>query len=142
MAVYEVIDKLTGKQIEEAYHLCKQEWWGKERKLDEFQKAVHHSSVVLAFREVETEKIIAFARVITDFTYKAMLIDIVVAEHYRKNGLGREMMERIVHHPELESVSIFELFCAPELTPFYEKWGFVERLGKVTCMRRRLEQKI
>ncbi|MZP30932.1 GNAT family N-acetyltransferase [Heliobacterium undosum] len=138
MTAYDVVETLTDTQIEEAYELCKREWWGKERKLDEFKKAVRHSSVVLAFRDLESEKIIAFARVITDFTYKAMLVDIVVDEGYRGRGLGRQMMERIIRHPELESVHIFELFCAPELVQFYEKWGFGERLGKVRCMRRRV----
>ncbi|MBC9784983.1 GNAT family N-acetyltransferase [Heliobacterium chlorum] len=134
--LYEIINHLNEEQLKDVFHMCKQEWWGKGREYPDFKRAVENSNFVVAFTTPETNKVIAFARVITDFAYKAILLDVIVESSYRKTGLGRELMEYISNHPKLKSVYIFDLFCMPDLVPFYEKWGFVESLGEVRCMRR------
>jgi len=40
--------------------------------------------------------------------------------------LGKKLMDAIVGHPALVRVEHFELYCRPELIPFYERWGFKE----------------
>jgi hypothetical protein len=41
-----------------------------------------------------------------------------------------------VSHPDLREVKHFELYCLPELRPFYEKWGFEADVGGIDLMRR------
>jgi hypothetical protein len=45
-------------------------------------------------------------------------------------------MERLVSHPDLARVKHFELYCLPELIPFYERWGFSTEVGEIVLMRR------
>ncbi|MFC4551903.1 GNAT family N-acetyltransferase, partial [Halorussus sp. GCM10023401] len=81
-----------------------------------------------------------------DFTYYANVFDVVVAADRRGDGLGRELMEAIRDHPELQSVVGLSLLCREGLVPFYESVGFevfgpefevpeggTEELVRMTC---------
>nr|WP_276533943.1 GNAT family N-acetyltransferase [Brucella intermedia] len=72
------------------------------------------------------DRIAGFARVLSDFTFKAMIFDVIVAEEYRGQGLGQALVERILDHEKLKRVKSFELYCPDRLVPFYEKLGFVK----------------
>lgn len=39
----------------------------------------------------------AFARILTDYVYKALILDVIVEPAYRGRGLGRLLMESIPH---------------------------------------------
>ncbi len=97
---------------------------------------VEQSDVTVAFCETETRKLVAFSRVLTDYTYKALLLDVIVAAPSRKAGLGRRLMGAVVNHPSLQRVQHIELYCLPELVPFYKQWGFADDLGELRFMRR------
>jgi hypothetical protein len=45
------------------------------------------------------------------------------------------LMDAVVNHPALRSVTHLELYCLPEMTPFYERWGFTTDLGELRLMR-------
>ena len=38
-------------------------------------------------------------------------------------------------HPRLRDVRHFELYCLPELIPFYERWGFTTSTAGVHFLR-------
>lgn len=132
----ELINYLTGAQIAELHALYQSEWWTKGRTLEETQRVVQHSDIIVAFGEIDTKRLVAFTRVLTDYIYKALVFDVIVAESYRGAGLGRKLIEAVVNHPELKSVHHIELYCSPELMPFYQKWGFTAELGELRFMRR------
>ena len=62
--------------------------------------------------------------------------DVVVA--YRDNGklVGFARVLDVVSHPRLSGVRHFELYCLPELVPYYEHFGFTRAPGRVILMRR------
>jgi GNAT superfamily N-acetyltransferase len=136
MTAIEAINKLTGSQVADLYHLYQLNWWTKGRALADVKNMLRHSNVVIGYAEVETGKLIAFARVLTDYVYKALIFDVIVDVNYQKQGLGRALMDAILNHPDLESVNHFELYCLPEMMPFYHKWGFTDVLGELRFMRR------
>ena len=78
----------------------------------------------------------AFARVLTDGVYKALIFDVIVAGSHRDHGLGRALMDALLEHPRLKSVRHLELYCLPELIPFYRRWGFSDELGELRFLRR------
>jgi hypothetical protein len=45
-------------------------------------------------------------------------------------------MDTILQHPAVTAVRHCELYCLPELMPFYHKWGFTDELGRLHFMRR------
>ena len=118
------IDRLTDSQIEDLHHLYQSEWWTKGRRLEDVRRLIDNSQLVAGFSDPATNRLLAFARVITDSVYKALILDVIVAESHRHSGLGRALMDRIVAHPKLGGVRHLELYCRPELVPFYRKWGF------------------
>jgi predicted GNAT family N-acyltransferase len=80
------------------------------------------NSIVLVERTSST--LVGYARVITDYVFKALIFDVTVDEAYWGNGLGRRLLDALVDHPELRRVKHLELYCLPEMVPFYKKWGF------------------
>lgn len=132
----ELISHLTGAQIAELHALYQAEWWTKGRTFEETQRVVQHSDIIVAFCEKDTKRLVAFTRVLTDYVYKALVFDVIVAESYRGTGLGKQLLDAVVQHPELKSVRHIELYCLPELMPFYQKWGFTAELGELKFMRR------
>jgi predicted GNAT family N-acyltransferase len=129
------IHTLTHSQIEDLYRLYQNEWWTRHRTLEDTRRMLDQARVIAAFADPRTERLIAFARAITDGTFKAVVFDVIVDPAYRKSGLGKTLMDAIVSHPELASVAHIELYCKPELIPFYERWGFKEA-AEVRFLRR------
>lgn len=130
------INRLDAGQIAELHALYQNEWWTKGRTLADTQRMLRHCDIIIAFCETESKKLAAFSRVLTDYLYKAFIFDVIVAAPYRSTGLGRKLIEAIVHHPDLKNVKHLELYCLPELVPFYRKWGFTEELGELFLMRK------
>ncbi len=133
---FEIIDHLTGAQIEELHAMYQSEWWTKGRQLDGVRRMLQHSDIIIAFCDADTKKLVAFTRILTDYVYKALVFDVIVAAPYRNTGLGRRLMDAVVNHPALKTVRHVELYCLPELMPFYQQWGFTTELGELRFMRR------
>lgn len=131
------IDSLTRDQIDDLHSLYQQEWWTRGRSLDDLLCMLGNTPLIVAFADDETGRLLAFARVLTDFVYKGLILDVIVAADQRGTGLGRKLMEAVINHPHLKAVQHLELYCRPELLPFYQQWGFTAELGELHFMRRR-----
>ncbi len=94
-----------------------------------------HSSVIIALEEVETSRLIGFSRVLSDGCYKALIFDVIVAEDQRATGLGRRLVDLIFAHLLNRDVHHKELYCLPELVPYYRAWEFADSLAPLTLMR-------
>jgi GNAT superfamily N-acetyltransferase len=134
--LYQKIDRLSTDHVQQLHELYQTEWWTKERTLQDVEVMVQHSDLVFGVLETESSRLVGFARVLTDRVFKAIIFDVIVAAEYRNEGIGKVLMEWLQEHPDLKSVRHFELYCLPEVAPFYEKWGFSADLGKIQLMRR------
>lgn len=117
------IETLTEAQTVELHALFQDEWWTKGRKLDDV-RAMLKGSLVIAFAEDRTGQLVAFCRLLTDFVYRGMIHDVIVAPSWRGHRLGRRLVEAILNDSRLRRVEVLTLSCVPEMVPFYEKWGF------------------
>jgi GNAT superfamily N-acetyltransferase len=131
-----LIERLAGDLPEQLHRLYQQEWWTHRRNVDDVRRMLEGSDVVVAYIDEETGSLAGFARVVTDFVYKALVLDVIVRQDHRGTGLGAKLMDDVVGHPRLRDVQHFELYCRPELVPFYERWGFTDDLGELRFMRR------
>lgn len=116
---------LPPEAYREFYSFYSKEWWTAARQFDDVLHMLEHCDLTLFCRDPDGE-IIGFARVLTDFTFKATIFDVIVAEQARGQGLGKMLVQRILNHDKLRGVSSFELYCPDLLVSFYEKLGFVK----------------
>ena len=130
-----ILNKLNSKHIKQLHQLYQNEWWTDKRTLEETQKVVDNSSIIIGLADTE-ENLIAFARVLTDFTFKAIVFDVIVEDSLRHKGLGKKLMNLIVNHEKLQEVKHFELYCLPEMVEFYKAHGFEDNLNELIFMRK------
>lgn len=132
----EVREHVESSQIPQLLDLYAAEWWTASRTLPEVEAMLASTDLVVALIQRPGERLVGFARVLTDFVYEALVLDVIVAEDLRGTGLGAALMNAIVNHPRLALVRTIELACQPELVSFYERWEFTDKVGRSRLMRR------
>jgi GNAT superfamily N-acetyltransferase len=68
------------------------------------------------------DKLVGFVRALSDGHLVAYVEDVMVHEGYRRSGVGRQLMVRLLE--EIGNVAKVNLFCEPPVTGFYEGNGF------------------
>jgi GNAT superfamily N-acetyltransferase len=134
----ELIESVSDTELDDVVRLYQNEWWTRGRTFADTRDAVLGSDLVVAARE--TGRIIGFARVLSDLVWKALIFDVIVASEARGRGLGERIIERILAHPRLARVRHFELYCLPDMEPFYRRFGFSPEVNGVVLMRRNMER--
>jgi len=132
----EIRERLDRSHTGQLLDLYAAEWWTADRELPDVEAMLESTDLVVALIRRPTDRLVGFARVLTDFVYEALILDVIVAEDQRGTGLGATLMDAIVNHPRLASVRTFELACQPELVAFYARWGFTDNVGRSRLMRR------
>jgi GNAT superfamily N-acetyltransferase len=107
-------------QPEQLLTLFQQAPWAKGRTLSDAREMLRHTDVALC--AWDGDHLVGFGRVLTDFIYRATIWDVIVDEAYQKQGIGTEIVQRILQHPRLKKVELFWL-CTRR-PGFYEKLGF------------------
>lgn len=82
---------------------------------------IQHSECYYLFSE---KNLIGFARVLTDYSEIASLWDVVIHKAYRKNGLGKALMNYIFSDPSTQCVNQWVLYT-DDAHDLYKKFGFV-----------------
>ena len=99
------------------------EWWA-DRDREAVARAVAETDAFVALEDDESGKLVASARIITDFVYYANVYDVIVDGDRRGEGLGEQLLDAVVEHPDLRNLARLNLFCRPGLESFYEQSGF------------------
>lgn len=137
--VFQVVHRLADAQVAELLALFRKEWWSRNRQEAEVRRMLEGTEVIVGLceggRAGAPGRLVAFARVVTDFVYRATIYDVIVSADYRGRGLGPMLMNNILSDPKLAGVEYLELYCLPELMPFYRALGFTDELGGVRLMR-------
>lgn len=111
---------LSPEQLLRLFH---QAPWAKSRTLKDARDMLRHTDLALC--AWDGDQLVGFGRVLTDFVYRATIWDVIVDEAYQKQGIGSELVQRILTHPRLKKVELFWLCTRrPE---FYEKLGFTSK---------------
>ncbi|MBF9233649.1 GNAT family N-acetyltransferase [Microvirga alba] len=122
---YQWIERFESDRGRELFDLYRKEWWTKERPFDDVVHMLAHSDIVLGCCASDGQ-LIGFARVLTDYTFKAFIFDVIVHSDFRGRGIGQAIVKRIISHESLRKVRSFELYCPDRLIAFYEKLGFIK----------------
>jgi len=129
-----MIQHWTPELIEQVHGLYRNEWWSKERTLEETIRCIQGSQLCFGVID-DHDRLLAFCRVITDYVFKAFIFDVIVSPGSRGMKLGEHLIETVKAHPDIRHVQHFELYCLPELRNFYQQFGFSEDVNGMGLMR-------
>ena len=103
-------------------HAClsAQTYWAQGISREVVARSIENSLPFLLF---EGETLLAFARVVTDRATFAYLSDVFVRAPWRGQGLGKQLMDAIVAHGDLQGLRRFVLFTS-DAHGLYARYGF------------------
>jgi predicted GNAT family N-acyltransferase len=105
---------------EQLLPLYAQTHWADKRSAEDAAHVIQHADVTIS--GWQGDRLVAFARVLTDDRYRAFIDDVIVDHSQRSRGTGGELMQRLVDR--LQHVEEVFLHCEPELNDFYGRCGF------------------
>ena len=120
-----VLSPVPESYLPDVLDLFSQTWWTRARSAEGVAAILRSSQPTLGFLDTDG-RLSGFVRVVTDFTFKAIIVDLIVDQPRRGAGIGRLLIDAVLHHPSLDRVEDFELYCEEKLVPYYESQGFVE----------------
>lgn len=110
---------------EDLQSLFQQTDWAQRRTPLDIQQMLDRSQLTLGVWD--DDRLIGFARVVTDDLYRAWIEDIVVDRAYRKQGIASFILEKLLKR--LQHIELVMLDCIPEWQAFYAKFGFQSKTG-------------
>jgi len=115
-------DGLDNMNFEIVTDLLSKSFWSPGITFEEVKKgAINSALVVGAFLQDQSQ--IGFARVISDKTRFAYILDVYVDDKYRRMGIGQRMMNYILSHDSLKDVYQW-LLITSDAHGVYNKVGF------------------
>lgn len=133
-ASMQFIETLSQRHISQLHELYQAQWWSLGRSLEQTQQVVQHSSLCVGVENTDGD-LLAFARVISDFTFKAFIFDVIVHPEHQGTGLGRQLVFYIQNHALLKTVQHIELYCKDDVQGFYQQLGFSVPHSNIQLMR-------
>lgn len=118
--VYRDAAGLDPVQLLALYH---QAPWAKTRSVEDARTMLANTDV--AVTAWDGTALVGFSRVLTDYVYRATIWDVIVDQQHQGQGIGTELVQRLLHHPKLARVELFWL-CTRR-PGFYERLGFTDK---------------
>ena len=101
--------------------LLKQTYWADKRPAEQVRKSMEHSDCFGVYLEAEN-KLVGFARVITDWATTYYLCDVIIDPLYQGGGLGGALVSYIEHLPEYQGLR--GMLITRDAHGLYEKFGY------------------
>ena len=122
MVKYSLKDGYNEMDFDKVTKMLKEVWWSPGIKKDEVIHGAQNSAFLAGAFTPDNEQI-GYSRVISDKTRFAYIMDVVVDERYRKQGVGQGMIRFILIHHELRDVYQW-LLLTKDAHEVYSKVGF------------------
>ena len=130
-----IIQLMDDKHKTDLLSLYHDAWWACDRTFKDIDVILSNSSFYIGIIDIDNDKLIAFARVLTDHFQYSYIYDVIVDKSYRNLGLGKQLIEIIINHPTINGIKNIELVCRKEMMSFYSRFGFTDSYGKSISMR-------
>jgi len=110
------IDSISWEELARIFELAP---LGKKRDPEKLEVAFRNSPLrVFAFYGTE---LVGAARALSDGVGRAAIYDVVVLPKYQGNGIGSEMIRRLI---QAAHVDVVMLYSVPGKEAYYERFGF------------------
>ena len=112
-------------------------YWAEGRTIEQVKNSIEHS---ICFGVYKDDKQIGFARVLTDCTVFAYLMDVFILEEFRGNGFSKLLLNTIFEDDRFKSVKKWML-ATKDAHSLYAQFGFgeirnTERLMEKVVLRK------
>ena len=101
--------------------LTNRSYWAIGRSFETVKRSIENSICFGVYDS--SDKLVGFARVLTDYAEFAYIMDVFILEDYRKQGLGKQLMSAIMQHSDLQCLRRIML-ATNDAHELYEKYGF------------------
>jgi len=118
---YQIRDGFDLMDFDKVREMLKKVFWSININKDEIIQGAKNSALLVGV--FYSDEQIGYARVISDKTRFAYIMDVVVHENYRKQGIGQLMIKYILDHPDLKDVYQW-LLRTKDAHGVYKKVGF------------------
>jgi ribosomal protein S18 acetylase RimI-like enzyme len=130
------IHAIDDARRDEVLALFQSAWWTADRSPAAVDRMIAGSDIVVGLLDSRSNRLVGFARAITDGVFLAVVLDVIVSPELRGKGHGARLVHELLARPEVAGVESIELVCQPELIGFYRRLGFTDRVGQSLLMRR------
>jgi GNAT superfamily N-acetyltransferase len=122
MLEYDIREGISNMDFDQVTIMLSKAFWCPDIKINEILKGAQNSALIIgAFITNNTQ--ISYARVISDKTRFAYILDVFVDELYRKQGIGQRMIKYILAHKDFSDVYQWVLITK-DAHEVYKKAGF------------------
>ena len=118
---YKIIDGAEGMNSADAFALLKTTYWAGGRSIETIERSMRNSACYGVWLDDE-QKLVGFARVISDHATTYYLCDVVIDAAYRGRGLGKALVSHILSLPEYANLR--GLLLTKDAHGLYEQFGF------------------
>ncbi|HEY6626126.1 MAG TPA: GNAT family N-acetyltransferase [Ignavibacteriaceae bacterium] len=112
-------------------------YWAKGRTIEEVKKSIEHS---ICFGIYKDGKQIGFARIVTDYTVFAYLMDVFILEEFRGKGFSKSLLKRIFEDERFKSIKKWML-ATKDAHSLYAQFGFGEIKNPDRLMEKVVQRK-
>ena len=118
----EISDDRSRIDIARVHEMLSRTSWSPGISAEELQKGIENSVLVVGIYHPEFGQI-GFMRVLSDTIRFAYIMDVVIYERFRRQGLGKKMVSYACNHPSLSKVYRW-LLATSDAHGVYQKLGF------------------
>jgi len=119
---YTIKDGFDNMDFQKITALLTTTYWTPGIKIDEVIQGARNSALNVGVFDSNNQQI-GYLRIISDKTRFAYILDVVIDETYRQQGIGQAMMNYILTHPDMKDVYQW-LLITRDAHEFYKKLGF------------------
>ena len=118
---YRIVDDPDKMKLEDIVRLLRMTYWADKRPIEKIEKSVRNSSCYGLYLE-GTDKLVGFARVISDHATAYYLCDVIVDTEYQHKGLGTALVSYINSLPDFSGLRGF--LITSNAHALYRKFGY------------------
>ena len=119
---FEAVNSAPVEEIVELYKSAG--WWQESPEARSIIPSMIRGSYCFMVARALDGRIIGMGRVISDGYSDAYIQDVAVLENYRRQGVGQELVRRLVQHCVARKIGWIGLVAEPGTQNLYERLGF------------------
>ena len=124
---YTILDGAQHMEFSQVMALLKQTYWADKRSEEQVRKSMENSRCYGVYLE-GAQKLVGFARVISDYATTYYLCDVIIDGAYQGLGLGGALVSHIENSPEF--LGLRGILITRDAHGLYEKFGYETLNGR------------